>query len=133
MGVFARRRWSRGLPARRRRQLARAGWTTILAEIDFDALDPPWIGIEHFGLERLRPGHQFAAHRYVAGFGHQITAERVDFVGHLADIVFFADRRAHVFKTGAAIGKKRAVALPHHVGAFVGIVLVGDIADDELD
>ena len=67
------------------------------------------------------------------GFGDEIAAERVDFLRHFADIELFADRRAHLVEAGAPIGQERAVVLPRHGGAFLLVVLVGDIADDQLD
>ena len=52
---------------------------------------------------------------------------------HLADVELFADRGANVLETGAASGQERTVALPRHRRALILVVLVGDIADDELD
>ena len=69
----------------------------------------------------------------MAGLGDQITAERVDLLRHLADIELFADRGADVVEAGAARGQERAVALAGHRGTLLFVVLVGDIADNELD
>jgi len=91
------RRW-------RPRRLARARRTAVLAEINFGALDPAWIGVEDFSLKRFRPGHELAANGHMAGFNDEIAAERVDFLGDVADIELAADRGAHVVEAGAAIG-----------------------------
>ena len=63
----------------------------------------------------------------------QISAERVDFLRGVADVEFLADHCAHVVETGAAGGQERAVVLSRHGGGFGFVVLVGDIADDQLD
>ena len=69
----------------------------------------------------------------MAGFGDQITAERVDLMRHLAHVELFADSGADVFETGAARGQERAVGLPRHRGTLLFVMLVGDIANDQFD
>src|SRR5579862_4501990 len=87
------RRWRRTRRRRLQRYglFAHRGGPAILAAVNSRPLDPARIGIEHFGLERLRAGYQFAAHRHMAGADDQITAERVDFLRGVADVEFVAD------------------------------------------
>ena len=67
----------------------------------------------------------------MAGFGDEVTAERIDFLGDIADIELAADRGAHVIEAGAAVGQKRAVALLADRRAFLLVMFVGNIADDQ--
>src|ERR1700686_3719461 len=95
-GVRIRRVWPIGFIARgcgpggrcpyRRRQVAQTGRTTILAQINSSPLDAARVGVEHFGLERLRPGDEFATDRHMAGFGDEVAAERIDLLRDLTDV-----------------------------------------------
>src|SRR5262249_31498218 len=69
-----------------RRRLTPTCRPAILAQINLDALDPARIGIKDFGFKRFRTRHQFAANGHMAGFGDEVTAERVDFLGNVADV-----------------------------------------------
>src|SRR5580698_8998873 len=74
-GFVARRRRPGGRRAHQRRQFARGGGTAILAKINPRALDAARIGVKHFGLERLRSGNEFSAHRDMPGLDDEIAAE----------------------------------------------------------
>ncbi len=97
------------------------------------ALDAARIGIEYFEFEQAGPGDQFAAQRQPSGARDQITAERIDFLGGVADVEVVADNADDVLDLGARIGDVGAVGLTDHVGAFVFVMLVGDVTDDLLD
>ena len=86
---------------------------------------------EDFSLKRFRARHQFAANGHMAGLGHEVTPERIDFPRDVADVELAADRGAHIIEAGAAVGQKRAVALLGNRRALLLIVFIGNIADDE--
>src|SRR6202044_1742615 len=113
IGLWRWCRWTRRRRLRHGRLFTRRGGPAVLAAVNPGPLDPARIGIEHFGLERLRSGHQFAAHRNMAGADDQITAEGVDLLCGVTDVELIADDGADVVEAGAAVGEKRAVALPH--------------------
>ena len=115
------------------RQIARGLRPAVFAAIDLHPLDPARIGVEHFGFECFRAGNELAAHRHMAGAHHQIAAQRVDVLCGFADVEFVADHGAHVIEAGAADGDERSVALARHRRCLGFVVLVGDIADDQLD
>ena len=123
---------SDGRPQRIRQVACRAG-PAVLAAIDFHPLHPARIGVEHLGLESGRTRHQLAAHRHVSGAHDQIAAERIDFLRRVADVELLADHGAHIFEARAPGGEERAVALARHRRRLRLVVLVGDVADDQLD
>src|SRR4051812_12098954 len=62
--------------------LARRG--ALLAGSNAQALDAPWIGVEHFDLKIARPRDHLAAHRQTPDVSDEITAQRLDFLAGLA-------------------------------------------------
>src|SRR5262245_47048998 len=114
-----------------RRRLTRTCRPAILAQINLTELAPARTGLTALSLKRFRTRHQFAANGHVAGFGDEVTAESVDFLGDVADVELAADCGAHIIQVGAAIGQKRAVGLPNDPRALLLVVFVGDVPDDQ--
>src|SRR5439155_18855546 len=56
----------------------------LLARRDTQALDAPWVGVEHLDLESAGPRNHFAADRQPADMRHQIAAERFDVLAGVA-------------------------------------------------
>src|SRR6266850_2144416 len=106
---------------------------SLLAAMNPDPLDAAGIGVEHLDLERSGAGHELAAHRQPPDPGGEISAERIHLLGRLADVELGADQRHDLFETGAPVGEKRAVRLAYDVMLDVLVVLVLDVADDQLD
>ena len=100
---------------------------------DAQPLDAPRIGIEHFDLEIAGAGNDFAAHRQAADMGHEIAAQRFDFLAGLAGDEILADHGADVVEAGARVGDEGIVRLPHDRRRLVAVMLVVDLADDLLD
>ena len=69
----------------------------------------------------------------MSGADDKIAAERIDFLRGFADIELVADHGANIVEAGAAVGQERAVALARHRRHLILVVLVGDVADDQLD
>src|SRR5947209_20583932 len=111
----------------------RSGGGAFLARGDAQPLDPPWIGIKHFDLVIARARYHFTADRQPANMGDEITAERLDLFASLACDEVLAYHGANVIESGARVGDKGTVSLPHDRGRFVAVVLVIDVADDLFD
>src|SRR6202035_1592782 len=103
---------------------------TFLAGGDTQALDAPRIGIEHFDLVMAGAGDHLAADRQAADMGHQIAAQRLDFLAGLAGDEILADYRADVVEAGAGVGDEGIIRLPHDRRRLVAVMLVVDLADD---
>ena len=78
-------------------------------------------------------GNDLAADRQAAGARHQIAADRIDFLGGIADIEVVADGADHILDRGARIGDIGTVRLLRYRQRLVFVMFVGDLADDLLD
>ena len=65
--------------------------------------------------------------------GHEVAAERLDFLAGFAGNEILADHGADVVEAGARVGDEGIIRLPHDRRRFVAVVLVVDLADDLLD
>lgn len=113
--------------------LADAQVRSILAGPDAHALDAAGVGVEDFDFEVARTGNHFAAHRKPPDLRDEIAAERIDVLSRLAGVEVLAHDRSDVVEAGAAVGDEGVVVLADDGGAFIGVVLVVDLADHLLD
>src|SRR5271154_239489 len=101
----------------------------FLAGADAQPLDAARIGIEHFDFKIAGPGNDFAAHRQPSDMGHEIAAQRLDFLAGFAGDEILADHGADVVEAGARVGDEGVIRLPHDRWWIVAVVLVIDLAD----
>src|SRR6516165_10942006 len=83
----------------------------IFAAVDADFLHAARIGIKDFDLEPARTRHQLAANRHPSHLDHQIAPQRIDFVGHFANVEIRPDGGGDLVEAGARIGEERAIGL----------------------
>src|SRR5262245_59519788 len=65
---------------------------TSLFQPDYPySLDPAWIGVEDFELEKIGSRHDFSTHGQAPRAGHQVAADCVDVLYSVANVEIVAD------------------------------------------